>query len=152
MDLEQADGLGHLNTKDAGADAGDLYPGSSVNDSFTGSSFPNSNTYDLAASGIEITGITESNGLVSFNVSGGDERFDLVNVSFSLDLTNYPGTQTPYIYGGWDNYCANCNSMTDTDGDAIWTSTISMARGDYKFIFIRGIPFVSGTEYEDFNG
>ena len=42
--------------------------------------------------------------------------------------------------------------MTDTDGDAIWTSTISMARGDYKFIFIRGIPFVSGTEYEDFNG
>ena len=152
VDLEQADGLGHLNTKDAGADAGDLYPGSSVNDSFTGSSFTNSNTYDLAASGIEITGITESNGLVSFNVSGGDERFDLVNVSFSLDITNYPGTQTPYIYGGWDNYCANCNSMTDTDGDAIWTSTISMARGDYKFIFIRGIPFVSGTEYEDFNG
>ena len=151
VDLEQADGLGHLYSEEGAADDGDLFPGSSENTSFTDATSPNSKTYNLAASGIEITGISEESGIVNFNVSGGDERYDPVDVIFSLDLSNYAGAQTPpYIYGEWDNYCANCNAMTDADDDGIWTDTVSMGRGDYKFIFLTGVAFVSGTAYEGF--
>ena len=153
VDLEQADGLGHLYIEDGASDDGDLFPGSSENTSFTDATSPNSKTYNLVASGIEITGISEESGIVNFNVSGGDERYDPVDVIFSLDLSNYAGAQTPpYIYGEWDNYCTNCNAMTDTDDDGIWTDTISMGRGDYKFIFLTGVAFVSGTDYEGFSG
>ena len=152
IDLEQADGLGQLYTEDGSADDGDLYPGSTSNTMFTGTSTPNSNTYDLAASGIQITEITDASGVVNFNVSGGDESYDPVNVIFSLDLTNYPGAQTPpYIYGEWDGYCRNCNVMTDADDDGIWTDTISMGRGDYTFVFMTGVAFQSGTRFEGFN-
>ena len=152
VDLEQADGLGHLYSEEGAADDGDLFPGSSENTSFTDASSPNSKTYNLAASGIEITGISEESGIVNFNVSGGNERYDPVNVIFSLDLTNYPSAQTPpYIYGEWDSYCKNCNLMTDADEDGIWTDTISLGRGDYKFIFLTGVAFVSGTDYEGFD-
>ena len=153
VDLEQADGLGHLYMEDGTSDGGDLFPGSSGNTSFTDLTTPNSKTYNLAASGIEITGISDENGIVNFNVVGGDERYDPVDVIFSLDLSNYAGARTPpYIYGEWDNYCTNCNVMTDADDDGIWTDTISMNRGDYQFIFLTGIAFVSGTDYEGFGG
>ena len=153
VDLEQADGLGHLYTEDGTSDDGDLFPGSSGNTSFTDTTSPNSKTYNLASSGIEITGINDEDGIINFNVSGGDERYDPVNVIFSLDLSNYVGAQTPpYIYGEWDNYCTNCNAMTDADGDGIWADTISLGRGDYQFIFLTGVAFVSGTDYEGFGG
>ena len=42
--------------------------------------------------------------------------------------------------------------MADTDDDGIWTDTISMGRGDYKFIFLTGAAFVTGTDYEGFSG
>jgi len=152
VDLEQADGLGHLYTEDGASDDGDLFPGSAENTSFTDITLPNSKTYDSSASGIEITEITEVSGMVNFTVSGGDESYDPVNVIFSLDLTNYPSAQTPpYIYGEWDSYCKNCNLMTDADEDGIWTDTISLGRGDYKFIFLTGVAFVSGTDYEGFD-
>ena len=41
--------------------------------------------------------------------------------------------------------------MTDADEDGIWTDTISLGRGDYKFIFLTGVAFVSGTDYEGFD-
>ncbi|MBT5506592.1 MAG: M6 family metalloprotease domain-containing protein [Flammeovirgaceae bacterium] len=153
VDLEQADGLGHLYIEDGASDDGDLFPGSSENTSFTDATSPNSKTYNLVTSGIEITGISEESGIVNFNVSGGDERYDPVDVIFSLDLSNYASAQNPpYIYGEWDNFCTNCNAMADTDDDGIWTDTISMGRGDYKFIFLTGAAFVTGTDYEGFSG
>ena len=153
VDLEQADGLGHLYMEDGASDDGDLFPGSAENTSFTDVTLPNSKTYDLSSSGIQITDITNVSRIVNFNVSGGDARYDPVDVIFSLDLSNYAGAQTPpYIYGEWDNYCTNCNSMTDTDGDGVWTDTISMGRGEYQFIFLTGVAFVSGTAYENFDG
>ena len=42
--------------------------------------------------------------------------------------------------------------MTDADGDGIWADTISLGRGDYQFIFLTGVAFVSGTDYEGFGG
>ena len=144
---------GICTSEEGAADDGDLFPGSAENTSFTDASSPNSKTYNLAASGIEITGISEESGIVNFNVSGGDERYDPVDVIFSLDLSNYAGAQTPpYVYGEWDNYCTNCNAMTDADDDGIWTDTVSMGRGDYKFIFLTGVAFVTGTAYEGFGG
>ena len=50
--------------------------------------------------------------------------------TFKIDLLD--------VYGEWDNFCTNCNAMADTDDDGIWTDTISMGRGDYKFIFLTG--------------
>ncbi|MBI3941837.1 MAG: M6 family metalloprotease domain-containing protein [Chloroflexi bacterium] len=58
VDLEQADGLGHLNSKANRGDAGDPYPGSTNNQRFDSTSSPNSNLYGGSPSGISISNIT----------------------------------------------------------------------------------------------
>ena len=57
VNLEQADGLNHLNNNTNSGDIGDPYPGSSNNTSFSCGSNPNSNTYNGSSSGIGITAI-----------------------------------------------------------------------------------------------
>ncbi len=55
--LMQADNLWNLERGGNGGDAGDPYPGSSGNTSFTGSSAPSSTLWSGAASGVSVTGI-----------------------------------------------------------------------------------------------
>ena len=60
VDLEQADGLRQLNITSGGnaGDAGDPFPGSTVNQAFTATSNPNSNLYSGLPSGVTITNIS----------------------------------------------------------------------------------------------
>ena len=40
---------------------------------------------------------------------------------------------TPEVNGTWNNWCGNCNPMTDADGDGIWEATISLLSGSYEY-------------------
>lgn len=83
-----------------------------------------------------------------FNNNSGNDAFlfsdtsnancfpQFVNVTFQLDMNNNTTLfTTPEINGTWNNYCGDCDPMTDIDGDNIWEKTISLYTGYYEFIF-----------------
>ena len=84
----------------------------------------------------------------TFNNNSGNDTFlfsdtsnancfpQFVNVTFQLDMNNNTtGFTTPEINGTWNNYCGDCDPMTDLNGDNIWEKTISLYTGYYEFIF-----------------
>ncbi|MEC4686263.1 MAG: M6 family metalloprotease domain-containing protein [Nitrospirota bacterium] len=60
VSLEQADGNLDLEKNNNRGDSGDLYPGSTNNTSFTGSSIPDSDLYNGTASYVKVTSISAS--------------------------------------------------------------------------------------------
>jgi M6 family metalloprotease-like protein len=70
LDLEEADGT-DLDLPSGVADAGDPFPGSAGNHSFTPVSAPNSNAYSGIASGVWLTNIVEANGVITLDVTIG---------------------------------------------------------------------------------
>ena len=58
VDLEEADGLNHLDNTTNRSDAGDPYPGTSLNPTFDHTSNPNSELYGGALSGVGVTNIS----------------------------------------------------------------------------------------------
>ncbi|MCB0686026.1 MAG: M6 family metalloprotease domain-containing protein, partial [Saprospiraceae bacterium] len=67
VNLEQADGLNHLNTKTNNGDTGDPFPGNSDHTTFNCYTTPNSNNYNGSSSNVNIAAIAENNGIVSFS-------------------------------------------------------------------------------------
>ena len=86
VSLRQADGQYDLQNHNNNGDSGDLYPGSSGNYTFDGSSTPHSNNYDGSASGVYLTNISE---------------FGLTT-SFDYGAPAYPSTivRGPYLQSG----------------------------------------------------
>ncbi len=58
VDLEEADGLNHLDNMTNRGDPGDPFPGSSNNTTFNNASNPNSKLYDNSVSGVSVTNIS----------------------------------------------------------------------------------------------
>lgn len=57
-------------------------------------------------------------------------------VTFAVDMSAYSGTFTnAYVSGSFNGWAADANPLSDTDGDNIWYTTLSMADGDYEFKF-----------------
>lgn len=57
------------------------------------------------------------------------------SVTFRLNLNGISGFETPEVNGTFNNWCGNCNAMTDTDNDGIWEATINMNAGTYEYKF-----------------
>ena len=59
------------------------------------------------------------------------------NVTFNVDMNQVTQTfTTPEVNGLWNNWCGNCNPLTDANGDGIWTTTLPLPIGstqEYKF-------------------
>lgn len=68
IDLEEADGKNQLDENTNRGDNGDLFPGSSIKRNFNSSTNPNALLNDGSDEGISISGITESNGVITFNI------------------------------------------------------------------------------------
>ncbi len=58
VDVEEADGLNHLDSKTNRGDAGDPFPGSGNKTTFNDTSTPNSKLYSGSASGVSVTNIS----------------------------------------------------------------------------------------------
>lgn len=59
------------------------------------------------------------------------------NVTFKVDMNNYSGTigTEVNVNGTWNNWCGNCNSLTDADQDGIWEGTFAIPAGEHEFKF-----------------
>jgi len=59
------------------------------------------------------------------------------NVTFNVDMNQVTQAfTTPEVNGLWNNWCGNCNPLTDANGDGIWTTTLPLPIGstqEYKF-------------------
>lgn len=72
------------------------------------------------------------------------------NVTFQLDMNDYPGTfTTAYIFGTFNGFDPAANPLDDSDGDGIWEITLELNAGavEYKFLaddvqeeFMQGDP------------
>ncbi|MEO1262713.1 MAG: hypothetical protein AAFZ15_28155 [Bacteroidota bacterium] len=63
------------------------------------------------------------------------------DITFCVDLSCLPSATAPSVYGGFNGWCANCNLLSDPDGDGIWcTTVVNMPGGDqeYKFFIQEG--------------
>lgn len=86
-----------------------------------------------------------------FNVEGGADDVDFYidnivvksdftirdyDVTFSVDMNDYPDAfSTVYVSGGFNGWAGVANPMEDTDGDGIWTTTITIPQGEIEYKF-----------------
>ena len=57
-------------------------------------------------------------------------------VTFSVDMNNWTEPFTlPYLSGSFNGWSGDANPMEDTDGDGIWTTTLSLVDADYQYKF-----------------
>ncbi|MGB3467506.1 MAG: PKD domain-containing protein, partial [Cyclobacteriaceae bacterium] len=64
------------------------------------------------------------------------EAVESVDVTFRLNFNDYAGSAVnPEVNGTFNNWCGNCNPMTDEDGDGIWETTLNLPVGDHEFKF-----------------
>lgn len=101
VDLEEADGTQSEYSRD-----GDAFPGTSNVTSFTDDTKPSMKSWSGHRQELPITDITESNGIIKFNVAGGielplavtaDEATDVTPVSFKASWTRVDNADTYYI-------------------------------------------------------
>jgi 1,4-alpha-glucan branching enzyme len=55
------------------------------------------------------------------------------DVTFQVDMNQQTGFTIPEVNGSFNGWCGNCNPLQDTNGDGIWTTTITLLGGDYEY-------------------
>jgi beta-glucanase (GH16 family) len=58
-----------------------------------------------------------------------------INVTFRLNMNGLQGFGTPEVNGTFNNWCGNCNSMSDANNDGIWEATLNLPAGNYEYKF-----------------
>ena len=58
-------------------------------------------------------------------------------VTFGVDVSalDLSATDVVYIAGGFTNWCASCQALSDPDGDDVWTTTMDLPLGSHEFQF-----------------
>ncbi len=80
--------------------------------------------------------------------SSGSQSYD---VDFSVNMNEYSGTPgTVYVSGSFNDWSGDANPLDDSDGDGIWTGTLTIPSGAHEFKFTidnwTDQEFFSGTE------
>ena len=61
------------------------------------------------------------------------------DVTFSVDMTGVDLTDgIPTLQSTFNDWCGNCNPMSDDDGDKIWTVTVNIPQGDHEYKYALG--------------
>ncbi|MFM7730934.1 MAG: hypothetical protein ACKO6L_07845, partial [Flavobacteriales bacterium] len=63
------------------------------------------------------------------------QQVSAFQVTFQVNMQDVVGYTTPEVNGVFNGWCGNCNPMTDTNGDGIWMTTISLPAGQYEYKF-----------------
>ncbi|NPA67182.1 MAG: M6 family metalloprotease domain-containing protein [Chlorobi bacterium] len=122
MDIEEAD-----NVQDEANRAGDVFPGTDGITSFTDATTPNSKSWADANTNKPLTNITENNGTVTFDFSGGsaDNPQDFTSSTISssqIDLSwnlNAGGDPVLIAYSQDNNFGTPTDGQAYSSGDAI---------------------------------
>ncbi len=56
-------------------------------------------------------------------------------VTFSVDMSQQSGFNTPEVNGTFNGWCGSCSPMSDPDGDNIWTVDVPLYAGNYEYKF-----------------
>jgi 1,4-alpha-glucan branching enzyme len=56
-------------------------------------------------------------------------------VTFKVNMQGQIGFTTPEVNGTFNNWCGNCNPMTDANADGIWETTLTLQAGTYEYKF-----------------
>lgn len=82
--------------------------------------------------GDSISSVADSAATVCFALC-----YNCAAVTFQVDMNQVTQAfTTPEVNGLWNNWCGNCNAMTDANGDGIWSVTLPLPVGstqEYKF-------------------
>ncbi len=55
-------------------------------------------------------------------------------VNFAVDMNDYAGSfTTVYVSGIFNSWSGNASPLSDSDGDGVWTGSVSMAAGQYEY-------------------
>jgi hypothetical protein len=59
-------------------------------------------------------------------------------VTFGVDASSLALTPSDVIYvaGGFNSWCANCDALSDDDGDLVWTSTLDLPLGQHEYQYV----------------
>lgn len=60
-----------------------------------------------------------------------------IEVDFAVDMNNYEGDpyQSVSIYGSFNNWCLECDSLSDEDGDGVFEGSIRDGKGELEYKF-----------------
>ena len=126
-----------LSSGSSGTDSLETLNGDVVDFSFTSGSYDSEITFQITdpAGNNIYNGGAPSAGSFLNHTSNSSCVPQTVNVTFQVDMGLVAaGTfTTPEVNGTWNNWCGNCNPMTDADGDGIWEATIPLLSGTYEY-------------------
>ncbi len=57
------------------------------------------------------------------------------DITFQVDMNGQTGFTTPEVNGIFNGWCGNCTPMQDTNGDGVWSVTVSLQPGTYEYKF-----------------
>jgi len=96
VNLEQADGLNHLNNNQNAGDSGDLFPGSNNKTSFGCTSEPASSTNDGSSTNRIVYNITHNSGLISFTYGDCVTCSGTPDPGSTISSSEGPAENTPF--------------------------------------------------------
>ena len=111
-----------LSSGAAGSDSLETLNGDVVDFIFTGGSWDSEITFQITdpAGNNIYNGGAPAAGSFLVDTSNATCVPATVNVTFQVDMNQVTaGFTTPEVNGTWNNWCGNCNPMTDADGDGI---------------------------------
>ena len=136
VDLEEADGANNLDNNENRGDAGDPFPGSSLNGNFNELTIPSSDNYDLEVTGISVNDISDSDILMTADI----------------EIRPTAGYAIVYDDGGISGYSYGYSDPNPTYAGVVFTPTRSGILEEVDF----GTPFYDLNYelllYESFDG
>ena len=97
VDVEEADGLNHLDTKANSGDAGDVFPGASNNTAFNDTSNPNAKWYNGSNSALQITQIQKTGDQISMNFTAPVSTYSLTVQTAPFSSMDISIAGSPYL-------------------------------------------------------
>jgi hypothetical protein len=70
------------------------------------------------------------------------------DVTFQVNMSTVQGFSSPAVAGSFNGWCGSCALLSDTDGDNIWTTTLSLNEGVYTYKFTYG-NWTSQESFDD---
>ncbi len=61
----------------------------------------------------------------------------VAEIDFAVDMNSYEGDpyQSVSIYGSFNNWCVECDALSDEDGDGIFEGSIRVGKGELEYKF-----------------